>query len=107
MRDKGKVRTEAWDKLAPGRDSESKVGDAWADMGKSEQGMKIGGGPTTTGKPEVFAVRDIKPRSSAPAGNDDPPWQFLLDLVQGTTTTTTTTTPPDPFQSFLKSLPFR
>eukprot|EP00933_Yihiella_yeosuensis_P039352 TRINITY_DN3331_c1_g1_i1.p1 TRINITY_DN3331_c1_g1~~TRINITY_DN3331_c1_g1_i1.p1 ORF type:complete len:198 (-),score=32.12 TRINITY_DN3331_c1_g1_i1:112-705(-) len=48
-------------------------------------------------------------RAQAPAsgGDDGNPFQWLVDLIQGTTTTTTTTPPPSPLESFLSSIGFR
>jgi len=91
MRKKRQVREAAWN--MQDKDINSAVGSSYAESMSA----------AIESRPSEFETQFKTPSPSA-ASSGGNPFQFLIDIFQGTTTTTTTTQPPNPIEAFFKSL---
>eukprot|EP00929_Paragymnodinium_shiwhaense_P109256 TRINITY_DN75641_c0_g1_i1.p1 TRINITY_DN75641_c0_g1~~TRINITY_DN75641_c0_g1_i1.p1 ORF type:complete len:182 (-),score=33.94 TRINITY_DN75641_c0_g1_i1:297-842(-) len=87
----------AWDSFSRGG-YDSKIGEGWGNPLDAMQ-KPPAPAPAPVSAPAPAPAPAQAASGSSEGGN---PFQFLVDLFQGTTTTTTTTPPPSPFESFLQ-----
>eukprot|EP00929_Paragymnodinium_shiwhaense_P108368 TRINITY_DN74689_c0_g1_i1.p1 TRINITY_DN74689_c0_g1~~TRINITY_DN74689_c0_g1_i1.p1 ORF type:complete len:185 (-),score=51.51 TRINITY_DN74689_c0_g1_i1:309-863(-) len=103
MARKRKERKEDWEAYSKGG-YDDKVGSQFANMGEMTFDRSVGNVIPSAPSPSAPAPAPVQQQQASSGGSSEGgnPFQFLVDLFQGTTTTTTTTPPPTPFESFMK-----